>query len=97
MYLLTRIIRASTGDVGVLARDIKCSTSQGCLSSPLLCHCRLRGIAGEDAHVPYFVLRLMKARVMSIITVPKMREITALLVNPATRNVKNDTVAAVRA
>lgn len=45
----------------------------------------------------YFVLCLMRVRTRNNITTPKIRDTTALLVKPATRNVKNDTAAAVMA
>ena len=39
----------------------------------------------------------MNSRRSSRATMPKARDSSALLVKPATRNVKNDTVAAVKA
>ena len=44
-----------------------------------------------------YCLRRMNSRRSSRATMPKVRDSSALLVKPATRNVKNDTVAAVKA
>ena len=59
----THITSTEAGDVGVLARTKQCSFLSAPYGAPpslifhsLLCHCRLRDIAGEDAHVPVWML-----------------------------------------
>ena len=63
--------------MGVLARDKKGLTSLPRMGRPssliphlssLLCHCRFRGIAGVDAHVPGFGTNSMRKSECIILT-----------------------------